>query len=631
MSIVHPQFRSRSRAIGSWRRTSCEATLLNAVFSLAFLLFATAAWAQVPIYMGGSTYHVDVQHPLASPAGPGSPGQPYDSISNALLAHHDTTTIILVHPGLYRERVSVPASGNLRHKIVVRATGPGVVLDGADDLGSPAQWVRSVGDVWLAPAVDWSPVQVFADGNRLVPAAVAPAGLVPGAFVYVPGSGLFVNLGGDNPGAHAAAVGRRSHGFLVSGKTDLVIDGFEVVRCEDKGIEVISSERVIVRNCRVTGAWGGGIGVEASRDVELFRNSVSDNNHHGILFRLGVTNSRIEENECFANAHVGEAWATGIYLSGSPGNVIECNRVHDNQDSGIEVQTGSNDNIVRQNMSWSNGDHGFAQLYATGTALIGNVAYNNAHEGFSVEGDATGTRIYNCIAYNPGITVNTYCLLVDSSSTAGFSADYNILWNALGAAPVKYGPDIYASVSAFRSATGIGLHTFAADPRFVDGGNGDFHLRPESPAIDAGSSSIAGWEVTDAEGRARFDAPGTPDTGDGPVSFGDRGAIEFQTGVLAVGGRSSSPGLSLANAFPNPSRRSVEFTLETATDADVSWAVFDVLGREVFSSRARFAAGRQQLHWPLTDRSGARVANGIYMVRVERAGESSSMRFVVMK
>ena len=623
MSTLRPVRRART---GGPRLARPHRGSRSAVFTLMLCLFATIASADT-----STTFHVDNTHPLASPAGPGTPGRPYDSINAALAAHHDTTTIVLVHPGIYRERVAVPASGNARHKLTIRATAPGVILDGADDFSSPGLWLPFIAGTWRAPSVDWEPMQVFVDGARLVRSFSPPAALGAGEFNYVPGLGLFVNLEDVNPGTRETAVGRRSHGFLVSGKSDVLIDGFEIRRAEEKGIEVIASTRVTLRHNRVTGAWGGGIGAESSSQVQVYANSVSDNNHHGILFRLGVTNSIIDDNESFANAHQGEAWATGIYLSGSPGNLIECNRVHHNQDSGIEVQTGSNDCIVRQNMSWSNGDHGFAQLYATGTRLMGNVAYGNAHEGFSVEGDATGTRMYNCIAYNPGIAVNTYCLLVDSSSIAGFDGDYNILWNAMGAPPVKFDRTVYPSASAFLAATGIGPHTFAADPRFVDGVNGDFHLRAESPAIDAGTSSVAGWDEADAEGRARMDAPGTPNMGDGPVSFADRGALEFQSGVLAVGGRSSSPALSLSNAFPNPSRRNVAFTLENGADSEVAWSVFDVLGREVYSARQHFAAGRQELRWPLTDRSGARVANGIYMVRVERGGQASTMRFVVMK
>src|SRR5206468_2532098 len=42
------------------------------------------------------------------------------------------------------------------------------------------------------------------------------------------------------------------------------------------------------------------------------------------------------------------------------------------------------------------------------------------------------------------------------------------------------------------------------------------------------NSGVASWPATDAEGRARKDDPGTPNTGLGPVTYADRGALEFQ-------------------------------------------------------------------------------------------------------
>ncbi len=596
-----------------------------ALLSVLSLVMFSAGRAQA-----ASVYYVDQASPNASPTGPGTASRPYLTISDALNAHPDAGVTVVVKPGVYRERVLVPASGEGSRPVVIRAQGA-VTLDGADDLANSALWANSVGDVWVASSVNWEPLQVFADGVRLQPSTQPAAQVEPGRFRYVVGSGLAVNVGGGNPASHAVAVGRRAHGFLILNKQHVVIDGFTITRTESKGVEVMGSSRVIVKNNVVNLSAAGGIAAENSSYVQVYGNTVSDNNHHGILFRLGVTNSIIDVNESFANAHVGEPWATGIYLSGSPNNVVEGNRLHHNQDSGCEVQTGSNDNIVRQNVSWSNGDHGFAQLFATGTKLLNNVAWGNHTEGFSVEGNATGTKIYNCISLNRALAPESYCVYVDSSSTAGFDADYNIYWNVADQPPIKFGPTAYPNVAAFQTATGIGLNSFGADPRFVDATNGDFHLRSDSPAIDAATSAVPGWAETDAEGRFRSDDPGVPNSGAGPLGFADRGAYEYQSAVLGVGGRLSGPALSLSNAYPNPSRRSVAFMLELPAAGDVSWTVFDVLGREVWSEQGVRPGGRSELRWPLTSRAGARVPNGVYLVRVNRGDQSASMRFVVMQ
>ena len=146
MSTLRPVRRART---GGPRFARPHRGSGTAVFTLMLCLFATIASADT-----STTFHVDNTHPLASPAGPGTPGRPYDSINAALAAHHDTTTIVLVHPGLYRERVAVPGSGNARHKLTIRATAPGVILDGADDFSSPGLWQRFIAGTWRASSVD---------------------------------------------------------------------------------------------------------------------------------------------------------------------------------------------------------------------------------------------------------------------------------------------------------------------------------------------------------------------------------------------------------------------------------------------------------------------------------------------
>jgi hypothetical protein len=297
----------------------------------------------------------------------------------------------------------------------------------------------------------------------------------------------------------------------------------------------------------------------------------------------------------------------------------------------MEIQTNSDSNVVVQNVSWSNGDHGFAHLYAKGTLLLNNVAWGNHTEGFSVEGGATGTRIYNSISVNRALSPQSYCMFVDTASTAGFDADYNVYWNVADQPPVRFGQVVYTNVQAFQQGTGIGPCSFGADPRFVNAFGADFHLRADSPAIDAANSGVVGWQETDADGRMRADEPGVPNTGSGPTGFADRGAYEFTGGTLSVREVGGAGGLAISDAFPNPSRMSVAFSVEQFTAGDVSWAVFDVLGREQWSGRGVLPSGRSELRWPLTNKSGSRVASGIYLVQVKRGGESAVTRFVVMQ
>ena len=622
-SLVLPAPRGGRRPCRRGRHRGLRrlASLFSAI-ALSTLSVSEAAAASV--------YHVDNTHPNASPTGPGTVLAPYSTIMSALNANRHAGAWFLVHAGTYPERVAVPASGTATQPILIRAEGE-VVVDGADDFAAFGLWNHVVDGVWIAPTVDWDPAQVFADGERLqVSAQLSPAAVEPGRFRWFMGEGLAVNLGG-NPASYGVAVGRRSHGFLVSNREHVVIEGFEVQRAERKGIELLACSSVVVRRNRVHGSGSSGIEVQGGSHVQVFANKVHDNNNHGILFRLGVTNSIIDANESYENVRLGLDGATGIYLSESSNNHIEGNLLHHNQDSGCEIQSDSNDNLVVQNVAWSNGDHGFAHLYAKNTLLLNNVAWGNQTEGFSVEGGATGTRIYNSISVNRALAPESYCMFVDSSSTAGFDADFNIYWNIADQPPVRFGPVIYPNVAAFQAGTGIGMNSFGADPRFVNAFAGDFHLRSDSPAIDAATSEVSGWEATDVEGRMRADEPSVPNTGIGPFGFADRGAYEFHSATLSVRGPGTAGGLALASAFPNPGRMSVAFTVEQPTAGDVEWTVFDVQGREQWSGQGTLPSGRTELRWSLTNRAGARVPNGVYLVRVRRGGETATSRFIVMQ
>src|SRR5262249_3642467 len=156
-------------------------------------------------------------------------------ISAAVSAQANPGNTVFVKPGIYREQVSVPRSGLPGSPFVIQATGPGVTVEGADDFSNPDVWNFVTGDVWLAPTINWSVQQVFVDGTRLTLSIADPGFLPPLSFRYIFGSGLFVNAGGGNPGAHVTLVGHRPYGFRLGARSWVSIDGFTVSHHEAKG------------------------------------------------------------------------------------------------------------------------------------------------------------------------------------------------------------------------------------------------------------------------------------------------------------------------------------------------------------------------------------------------------------
>ncbi len=475
-----------------------------------------------------AVYYVDASSPSCSNSGPGTPSSPYCTISAAIAAHRGAGITILVSPGVYREVVTIPASGAAGNPFVIQATGAGVVLDGADDFTAPSKWVPSSGNVWRAASVNWSPLQVFADGRRLVKSSASPSSLPANSFRYVSGSGLYVNAGGGNPGTHQAFVGRRGSGFVASGRSWVTISGFEVTRMEDRAISLSSgSDNCVVSNNRVTFARLYGIGLSDAASALISGNYVADGADHGISLGSGSNAATIQDNETCRNADPSVRRANGIYLNRTNNCVVRRNRAHDNQDTGFQINTSSNNNLFVLNISWNNGDHGFDHLSSVGTMHRHDVAYGNYKDGFSIEGSASGTSLFNCIAVNNGLTTDEFNLWVDSGSASGFSSDYNLFWNSTSQTPVKYISTAYSSVASYSAATGKDPHTIQKNPNFVNPAVGDFHLLANSPAIDNATSTVSSWPATDAAGRARFDVPTVPNTGAGPVPYADRGALEF--------------------------------------------------------------------------------------------------------
>src|SRR5262249_43793464 len=265
-----------------------------------------------------------------------------------------------------RESITFPASGTSTNPIVLRANGPGVVIDGADDFSAVSRWVQYSGNVWVASTVNWSPGQVFADGARLSAAGNSPNALQPGSYRYVAGQGLYVNAGGGNPGTHQARVGRRANAFVLAGKSWITIDGFTVTRTEDRSIDVSGSANdVAILDNTVTFSNKYGIYVSNCARVRIAGNVVTDHNNHGIVLTTGATGCLVENNEGARNSLPGTRSANGVYVYGSSGNTFRRNRWHDNQDTGQHFQSGANNNLSYDNVSWNNGAHRHHQLGPT--------------------------------------------------------------------------------------------------------------------------------------------------------------------------------------------------------------------------------------------------------------------------
>lgn len=87
-----------------------------------------------------------------------------------------------------------------------------------------------------------------------------------------------------------------------------------------------------------------------------------------------------------------------------------------------------------------------------------------------------------------------------------------------------------------------------------------------------------------------------------------------------------------SSVYPNPFNPSTTVAFELTAPGRVSVKVFDVSGRLVKTlADNSFADGAHELHWDGFDDRGARVASGIYFIRIESGAQVVTRRAVMLK
>ena len=174
------------------------------------------------------------------------------------------------------------------------------------------------------------------------------------------------------PGANVVVTGG-VHGFYLSGKNYVTVQGFAVTGTSGDGLYVSKATGVSLIQNHVSlsgqpqqGHTAKGIRLSNTSNSLVSDNTIDHNTDYGIYLAEGSTADTIVGNRVFANARQFQRAASGIRLYGSPGNLVSSNVSHDNEDSGIEIYTGSNNNVLLNNVTYDNGDHGIDNFSSTG-------------------------------------------------------------------------------------------------------------------------------------------------------------------------------------------------------------------------------------------------------------------------
>ncbi len=288
----------------------------------------------------------------------------------------------------------------------------------------------------------------------------------------------------------------------------------------------------------------------------------------------------------FLNAHNGEvsflelAGNTSAIGSQSSHNLrMAHNIIHGNQ-TGIGFN-GSNGNIIEQNTVVDNSLVQVNFFYCQSAVMENNI----------LGAGAADSAVFNC---NRGDVIQR--------------SDYNLFYTTGNALVAEYLGDDRETLADWQAATGFDAHSLFADPLFVDGAGGDFHLQSRRGSFHGGS-----WSADSATSPAvdRGD-PGT-DWGDEPLQNGGRvnlgaygGTGQASKGIMSV---TAPVRYTNTDAVIVSGTRGTGVTLSVATDTAAA------------PGEIEYA---EDGTWQVAIRGLAETANTITIVASDGGGEAST-------
>jgi hypothetical protein len=319
-------------------------------------------------------------------------------------------------------------------------------------------------------------------------------------------------------------------GFTIDGQHDLSIIALNVQNTSstDPGITVSHSTHITIQQVNVGSAQNvttGTVSIQltAVTDSSLIRSGAGGYVSTGLAMDAATTGILVKGGLFSANPSAGSSGGAAIDIAGPNNTVINTNAAGHNA-AAITVEPGAANNIIANNIAHGPGG-GISNLGANGTAITNNTVQNSCATGIRVAGASSGVSVQNNISQNNPRTYATCTPPADAVDIGVYDAavnntvvDYNTVYQSVsGAQPYAWNTPM--SLADFQAASGQATH--------------DIYSNNASVNDDSANSAAPGYQTTDILGHAREDNPGVPNTGAGPVTDADRGAVEHVVGPTA--------------------------------------------------------------------------------------------------
>ncbi len=335
-------------------------------------------------------------------------------------------------------------------------------------------------------------------------------------------------------GVGTPTIGNGNNNVQLPGQ-HIVFEGFEIKNSNRTGI-VISGANIQVRNCMIHDNQGDGVVIETSQNITVFGGKIY-NNDVGVRLEGKATNLLLDNIDIYSTGGSNGKQEAGIKAwngGGTTNWTMQNLKIHDHPAYGAEIMPSSSArmfdvfmtdchfynngigkpfsipnitfrqanvliqrvtngtlerNIFERGMGWG------VDIYTSNKYKVFNNLFLNNYDsqdnpvgpGFGLEVNASDeTEVYNNTFYG-----NDTALLISYLDSGHdwppgrfrVTVHNNIFHNSRKR-------DYLELLDKYEDDTTIIMNTNLRNqnPQFVDAGNGDFHLKPNSPAIDTGKT-----------------------------------------------------------------------------------------------------------------------------------------------
>ncbi|MFI6242086.1 PKD domain-containing protein [Micromonospora sp. NPDC050795] len=348
-------------------------------------------------------------------------------------------------------------------------------------------------------------------------------------------------------------------GFVIDGQHDVVLKNLRTNGSTSvlPGLDLRNSSRITIQ--------GGNFAMDTSSTAPAVRlagvtgstlkqiNASGPTLNAGIIIDAASSDVLVKSVNVLSSAgYRTPSDGVGVRVDGPRVSILD-SKVSGFTGAAVAIGAGAVDTVVANNQIDGGPGHGVHNNGGTGTAITNNTIKDRCRDGIRVDGASSGVSVQNNVLITNGFFDQSYC---DEAFLDG--VEIGVYGGAVGKTVVDYNnahhynndsPQIYAwntrmSLAAFRAASGQAAH--------------DRETGQARDNIDSANSAAPGYQTLDRAGWPRVDDPAVANTGAGPVTFADRGAVEavrapvvsfdvalnLQTQSVTVDASASTPGLN---------------------------------------------------------------------------------------